>query len=53
MPHDDLNRQVATKTGEDIATIRRMGFGPLAAIEIEERDEPLWVDWDQLEASRN
>lgn len=53
MPQDDLNRQVANRTGEDIATIRCMGFSPLAAIEVEERDEPLWVDWDQLEASRN
>ncbi len=46
MPQDELNQQVANKTGEDIATIRRMGFSPLTPIEVEERDQPLWVDWD-------
>ena len=46
-----LNQQVANKTGEDVETIRQMGFSPLGPIEIEER-EPLWVDWDLLAASR-
>ena len=49
---NELNRQVADKTGEDLATIQRLGFGPLTTIEMEERDTPLVVDWDLLAASR-
>ena len=50
--NNSLNQQVANKTGEDLETIRRMGFSPLGPIEIEERQEPLVVDWDLLAASR-
>jgi hypothetical protein len=48
----DINQQVAFKTGEDSATIERMGFGALGPVEIEERQEPLVVDWDLLDATR-
>jgi hypothetical protein len=47
-----LNQQVANKTGEDVETIRSMGFILLGPNEIEERQEPLMVDWDLLDASR-
>ncbi len=50
--NSSLNQQVANKTGEDLETIRQMGFSPLGPVEIEERQEPLWVDWDLLDASR-
>jgi len=50
--NNSLNQQVANKTGEDLDTIREMGFSLLGPIEIEERQEPLWVDWDLLAASR-
>lgn len=49
---NSLNQQVANITGEDLETIRRMGFSTLGPIEIEERQEPLVVDWDLLAASR-
>jgi hypothetical protein len=49
---NSLNQQVANKTGEDLETIRQLGFSPLGPIEIEERQEPLMVDWDLLAASR-
>ena len=49
---NSLNQQVANQTGEDLETIRQMGFSPLGPIEIEERQEPLVVDWDLLAASR-
>jgi hypothetical protein len=49
---NSLNQQVANKTGEDVDVIRRMGFSPLGPNEIEERHEPLVVDWDLLAASR-
>ena len=50
--NNSLNQQVANKTGEDLETISRMGFSPLGPIEIEERQEPLLVDWDLLAATR-
>ncbi len=50
--NNSLNQQVANKTGEDLATIEHLGFGPLRPIEIEERQEPLVVDWDLLDATR-
>ena len=50
--NNELDQQVADKTGEDLATIQRLGFGPLTTIEMEERDTPLMVDWDELAASR-
>ena len=45
---NDLYQQLATTTGEDIATLARIGFSPLTThpYEIEERDEPLIFDWD-------
>ncbi len=50
--NNSLDQQVANKTGEDVDVIRRMGFCPLGPVEIEERQEPLMVDWDLLAASR-
>ena len=52
MPYNDLDQQVADRTGEDLATIKRLGFSPLAPLQTEERNEPLVVDWDLLAATR-
>ena len=61
MTQTSLDRQVARATGENIATIRRMGFQiacpPLVVFDREPNvdqldDEPAIVDWDQLDAER-
>ena len=52
MPYNDLDQQVAECTGEDVATIKRLGFSPLGPLQMEERTEPLVVDWDLLAATR-
>ena len=53
MTQHELNREVATQTGETVQTIKTMGFSPLRErIPIEERQEPLVVDWDEVERSR-
>ena len=47
MTPQELNQQIAERTGESIQTIRNMGFGPLTTvIPMEEREEPLIIDWD-------
>lgn len=51
MHQRDMNRQVATKTGETVAEIARRGFSPLTTLPYER--EPLTIDWDQHELSRN
>ena len=56
MNQRDLNREVATATGETVTTISEMGFVPLT-LQPFERDhpahrDPLIVDWDELEADR-
>lgn len=53
---NDLNEQVARRTGEDRRLIARMGFSPLEPMPLE-RDtadtrQPLVVDWDELELER-
>ena len=52
MTQYELNRQVANQTGESLNTINSMGFSPLRNnIPIEEREEPLMVDWDEVDRS--
>lgn len=54
MTQRELNREIASQTGETIQTIKSMGFSPLQeTIPIEERDEPLVVDWDEVDRNRN
>ena len=60
MNQRDSNRAVARATGESVGTIAGLGFVPLTrgAYELDEPDggerdrEPLTVDWDELDASR-
>ena len=61
MTQTSLDRQVARATGENLATIRRMGFQiacpPLVVFDREPNadqleDEPATEDWDQLNAQR-
>ena len=54
MTQQELNHQIANRTGESIHTIESMGFSPLqSVIPIEERQKPLMVDWDALETIRH
>ena len=46
MTQSDLNRQVASATGETVSTIRDLGFVPLTRVPYER--EPLALDWDEL-----
>ncbi len=50
MTQAELNRAVASATGESISTIARMGFVELTASPIEH--EPQVVDWDELQSHR-
>ena len=53
MTRRELNREIASQTGESIQTIKSMGFSPLReTIPIEERRKPLVVDWDEVERIR-
>lgn len=56
MPQDQLDEQVARRTGEDRRTITRMGFSPLEPMPLERETydprEPLVVDWDELDLDR-
>ena len=49
----ELNRQVASVTGESVKTISGLGFVPLLPIPFERDREPLVVDWDELELRRD
>ena len=51
MTQSELNRAVASATGETVSTIADMGFIPLTSFPVER--EPLTVDWDELDAKRN
>ncbi len=56
MPQENLDEQVARRTGEDRRRIARMGFSKLEPMPLE-RDtfdtrKPLVVDWDELELQR-
>lgn len=54
MTQRELNREVASQTGESIQTIQSLGFSPLREIiPVEERQEPLMVDWDEVDRNRN
>ena len=54
MTQRELNREIASQTGESIQTINSMGFSPLReTIPVEERQKPLLVDWDDLDRSRS
>jgi len=52
MTQSELNREVATATGESLKTIADLGFVPLTHIPYERDREPLTVDWDDLESQR-
>jgi hypothetical protein len=54
MTQCELDREVASQTGESIQIIKSMGFSPLReTIPIEERQTPLMVDWDEVDRKRN
>ena len=46
MTQAELDREVATSTGETLATVRRRGF----SLMVIPRRKPRTVDWDALEA---
>ena len=48
MTQADLNREVASRIGESVTTVRRRGFSLLEL----ECPPPLVVDWDQLDQER-
>jgi hypothetical protein len=52
MTQSELNREVATATGESVQTIAGLGFVPLTHIPFERDREPLVVDWDEVESER-
>ena len=55
MTQKDLNRAVASRTGESVAEIARLGFIPLTRIPVELDAEPPAcepVDWDALDRLR-
>lgn len=53
MTQAELNREIARATKESVATIAHMGFVPLTPFPLErEREQPLFVDWDELDKSR-
>jgi hypothetical protein len=53
MTQSELNREVASVTGESVQTISNLGFVPLTHIPFERDREPLVVDWDELESQRD
>ena len=52
MTQSEMNREVASATGESVSTIEQMGFVPLTPIPYERDREPLVVDWDELAQKR-
>jgi hypothetical protein len=48
MTNAELERELARHTGDSLSTIRRHGFSLVEPLE----QEPLAVDWDQLDAQR-
>ena len=46
MTQSELNREVATATGESVQTIAGLGFVPLTHIPFERDREPLVVEWE-------
>ena len=54
MTQQELNQEIASQTGESVQTINAMGFSPLrSAIPVEERQEPLVVDWDEVDRNQH
>ena len=54
MTQQELNQEIASQTGESVLTINAMGFSPLrSVIPVEERREPLMVDWDEVDRNQN
>ena len=52
MTQAELYREIAQATGESLRTVAEMGFVPLTRGPIERDRDPLVVDWDDLDASR-
>jgi hypothetical protein len=52
MTQNELYREIAHATGESLRTVAEMGFVPLTRGPIERDRDPLVVDWDELDASR-
>jgi hypothetical protein len=52
MSEDRLIEELVEATGESEAFLRQHGFSLLEPNNVEERDEPLVVDWDAVDASR-
>jgi hypothetical protein len=50
MTQRDLNRAVASRTGESVHEISRRGYVPLTRIPVEHDPEPL--DWDAIDQLR-
>ena len=54
MTQRELNREIANQTGDSVHTINAIGFSQLRfVIPIEERQEPLIVDWDEVDRVRD
>jgi hypothetical protein len=52
MTQAELNREVASATGESMSMVTQMGFVPLTISPFERDRDPLVVDWDELEQLR-
>jgi len=52
MTQAELNREVALATGETVSMVAQMGFVPLTNVPFERDREPLVLDWDEWEESR-
>ena len=53
MTQRELNQEIANQTGDSVHTINAMGFSPLrSVIPVEERQEPLVIDWDEVDQIR-
>jgi hypothetical protein len=48
----ELYQEQAEITGESQEFLRQQGFSILGQNLVEERDEPLVIDWDEVDASR-
>lgn len=53
MSQAQLYRAVARATGEDLATISRLGFVVLTRRPVEQDRKPLVIDWDEHDAARS
>ena len=52
MTHAEMERQIASRTGEEMETIASRGFSLLKPMESERDREPLVVNWDELDQHR-